>query len=195
MAYFRVNLKFNMASLGRGMNVFHFEIPGTVPSNTVIKNAVNGWLAAILTPVATMTADSVTMIGANILEVSNLGVTIRNVGETVPAWSPAKTDDVLPLTSAGSVFMHTDVPKVHGSKRVPGFSDVTTTGGLFTNSPLTALAGYLLPILLGPAGFGLPGAVAGVISSAALSFVPFSGSGVATNIVGTQTTRKPLRGS
>ena len=192
--YFKVDVFYNMASLGKGLNVYHFSLPEPVPTNAVIKTGVRDWLTAALTPLRSVSATSLTMLNARISEVNGAGVKVRNVGDITPTFTATYSSDILPLPASGSCLFRTDVPKVHGSKRIPGLAEGTTSGALFSNITMTAMAGYVLALLLGPNGFGLPGAVAGVISSAIVDFVPFNGSGQTTNVVGTQVTRKPLRG-
>jgi len=195
-AIYKVNVRFNLFSLGSAVNVFYCrQSTGTLSGDSTVLAALEDWITAILTPAATITKSTVTLAGAQVLQVNAAGVTQRIVGNITPTWSPAGTGDSLALPTAGSLFARTNTPKVRGAKRVPAFTEGYQSDGLFNNTVVTVLAGYALAWLLGPAGFGLPESVAGVVSSAVVDFVPFNGTGAATNIPGTQTTRKPLRGS
>ena len=193
MAIYRVDVRFNMQNLGSGVNVFWFEW-GNVENPTSFLGAVTDWVESMYEPLVGFIDSGCVFADAQVVSVDVEGETIEVIGSITPNISGTSNTEQLPSTSAASAMARTGTPKVQGRKRIPGIVEGAQIDALFTNPIVTAMAQFVVAWILGPAGFGLPDAVAGVLSSKLLDFAGFSGSGTVTNVPGTQVTRKPLRG-
>jgi hypothetical protein len=135
-----------------------------------------------------------TLKRAGLDQVDVEGKVLRSIGIMEPNIAGLTGADTVALTTAGSGFARTNVPKTRGSKRFFGFWEARLLGGLWVNVVIDALAQAVFEWLDGPGGEIVSNLVAGVLSTTLQQFVAFSGSGAVTNIAGTQVTRKPLRG-
>lgn len=192
---YKMTIVFNAAGLGVATNVFWFQdTGGSPPIDSIVLDLAQDWAEDMWEPISGLMADTFKLKEGIVDEVDALGVKIRNVGSVAPSIDGNSPGDPLALTTAGSSFVRTSTPRVQGRKRWAGFTDGTAIGGLFINAMLSALATATLEWLAGPGTVLISSFVAGVISERIGDFVPFADSGVATNIPGTQVTRKPLRG-
>lgn len=192
---YKIRVQYNLAGLGVSTNVFWVQNTiGVSPPDNLLLDALEGWVEDIYTGLAAFMSDEHTFRDGIVDEVDAAGLVIRTVGSIAPNIDGQNVNDTTALTTAGSSFVRTAVPRVKGSKRWPGLVEAGTINGLFTNQFLAAIAEATLVWLAGPGAEILLGLVAGVISEKAGDFVPFADSGVATNVPGTQVTRKPLRG-
>jgi len=195
MANFKAIIRFNQQNLGQAVNVFTFDMTPVFTDAQLLASAAN-WIAAIYSPLRNYMDTGCVFASGQVLEVDDAGDTIRIVGGIAPAVSGLNATEQTQLTSAFTGTARTAVPGVRGSKRFAGMSEIASIEGLLSNAALSALATAVANWLVGPIPpVGSGGARAGVISSAVAGFVPFTNSGIATNIPGTQVTRKPGRGS
>lgn len=193
MKIYKIILTFNLNNLSTAQNSFVFSDNGIIPStDAFVLSEAEDWITNMFDAIKSYMDAGVTLTSAVVDELNNAtGEVLRHVGSISPSASGALTGDSLPHFAAGSVFARTGVPGVRGSKRIAGISEAQSTDGLFQNGALAALATLAARWLVGPAASAFLG---GVWSSKALSFVPFVNQGGATNVPGTQVTRKIGRG-
>lgn len=192
---YKMTIVYNAASLGVATNIFWFQHVGGSPDpDDTVLSLAKDWAEDIYGDLTQFMALAFKLKEGVIDEVDTQGVKVRTVGSIDPDISGISSGDPLTLPAAGSTFARTSVPRVMGRKRWPGFHEGTTAGALFINNLVSGLATATLEWLAGPATIIFSEYVAGVISKRIGDFVPFADSGVATNVPGTQVTRKPLRG-
>lgn len=195
MAIYQVVVTHNQQNLGIAQNKYWFEAPPELPGNPLWLAAVGSWMDAIYSPLQSSLDSGFVSMGVSIDMVDNDGSVLTHMGTTNPAISGTNAGDQLALTTALTLTARTFAPKIRGSKRIGGAEEGTQKDGLFLNGMLTAGVTAAIQWVLGPAGFGIAGAQAGVLSRTYQAFYPFTGSLQVTNIPGTQVTRKPGRGA
>ena len=190
----KVSMKFNAGNVGNAYNVFccEFNAVGS-PTDASVLSLMEDWMESIYNPIKGFMSEAYVANGARVSEIDETGAVVRVIGTISPAISGTAVNDPNSGPTSMSGFARTNVPKVRGSKRFPGVTDTNVVGQLLTNAAVSALADAVA------AWIGMPGLPlfyrAGVISSKALGFAPFSGTGAVTNVPGTQVTRKPFRGA
>ena len=192
---YRIRMEFSQQGLGIAQNIYWLQNNDLLqPTDGQLLDAAVDWMTAIYAPLLPHMATTIKSRGLVMDEVDTGGLLVRLIGSRAVAADGQSLDDPLPLPAAGSGFVRTNAPKVRGGKRFPGIREAGTIQGLFTNAVTTALAAAVLEWL---SGQGIPillDLITGVLSVTLAQFVPFSDSGVVTNVPGTQVTRKPLRG-
>jgi len=192
---YKISVRFNDNNHGVAMNSFTWLETSLVPlPDAQVLERSEQWLNAIYAPLRIYMDTGYSFVEAQVDEISQAtGETVRGVGGITPTIGGQSAQDMLPAPDAGSALARTAIPRVRGQKRFGGFIEGQQTDGLLLNPLLSALAAATTQWILGAALE--PAASTGVWSSKTLGFVPFNGSGVVTNVPGTQVSRKPGRGA
>lgn len=194
-AQYSINVSFNAGNVGKAYNVFYMEwnTIGSPPDSLVLSTALQ-WVNRVYSALRPVMSQSYVHAGTRVDEVDDLGVVVRHIGTISPTVNGTAVADANSGPTAMSGLARTAIPKVRGSKRFPGVTEVGVSGQLLTNVAASALAQAVadwLAVDNTGTSFWRPG----VMSSLMSSFVPFSNSGMVTNVPGTQVTRKPFRGA
>jgi len=196
--FYKATLRWNNGVLGKVQNTFSFKHNAlTQDSDTVLLANVSAWMTGIYVTsgLRNIMHTSVVFSDGGLDQVSATGDIIRHVGGFGDAnLSGQSTGESMPGPVAMAATARTNTPKVRGSKRFPPPVEGAVAEGLLTNSAMSFLVAATTRWIAGYTVLGVPRYVAGVFSSQVSSFVPFNGTGLVTNIPGTQVTRKPGRG-
>lgn len=193
MPIYKVDIRFNNQGLGSAQNVFWFESGAAAGEHSFILSAATSWIQTIYGPLRPFMDTGCSFASGRVLRVAEDGEVLEVIGSITPVIGGTNNSEGLALPTAGSSFARTNNAKVKGSKRWPGFVEGTQVDGLFTNAIVAAMA-QAVAEWIGSFLIALFQATPGVLSTSEVTFLPFSGTGVVTNVPGTQVTRKPLRG-
>lgn len=190
---YKLALKFNLANITVGMNVFYMSVQDSFPGGDAALLALaEDWMDLVWAPMRNFMDSGVSLMVATLYELTEAtGEVARVVGTFSPVVNGNIAGDVLPFVDTGSCFARTGIPKVRGGKSFAGFSEASVIDGLFTNLALAALASATAAWLNGPPSLLAEG---GVWSSKMLGFVPFVNGGGTSNVPGTRVSRRPGRG-
>lgn len=193
-AIYKVTVAFNQNNLGRAMNSFTWrDNVDTFLLDSAVLAASENYINDIFGPLRPYMDTGYVFIEGQVAEIAAAdGSVVRLVGGITPTISGTAAGDMLPSVVAASGLARTEVPKVRGTKRFGGIVEAKQDNGLFDNPLLAALAGAVAEWIAGDA-LGLLSSP-GVWSEKQAGFVPFNGSGLVTNIPGSQVSRKPGRG-
>lgn len=190
---YKIALKFNLANITVGMNVFYMSVQDSFPGgDSALLALAEDWMDAVWSPMRNFIDSGVTLLTAHLYELNDAtGEVVRIVGTFAPVVNGNIAGNALPFVDAGSIFARTAIPRVRGTKSIAGFGQAASLEGLFTNAALAGLAAATAAWLAGPPSLLAEG---GVWSSKVLGFVPFVNGGGATNVPGTRVSRRPGRG-
>lgn len=200
-ASFQIRVTFNYLGLGVAQNTFTFrDTSGITRPDATQVSVATAWINAIYAPLRAYMDTEYTLLSAVLDEVDfgPLGtvIVVRSLGALGVTVNGQQAGESTALTTAGSARADTAAPKVAGSKRFGGFTEVHLQNALWLNNILSALTAATAAWIAGPTGAtGTSLYLAGVMSLAGQVFRQFVGTGSVTNVPGTQVTRKPLRGA
>lgn len=187
----RVATHYVQAGGGDIMNVFHFRIAGSAPSDESVLEDMTIWLDEEWGARWRVRADQNCTLSHFEIDVVNPdGTVARNIGGAILGIAGAVAGGALPAGNAGYLLAYTAIPKARGSKYVPGVSETdSAASGLsveYIANLALLLAVYLAPIVSGNGATYQPG----VLSKTLEAFVPFLVSGAIDNLVAYQRRRK-----
>lgn len=192
----RVALHYSLKGASDVMNVFHFQYQGAGDTDASVLADVETWLVDEWgADWANLTSDDANMLYADLDIISTLGTVVRNLGiATTPLIGGVAADEASVATSY-FLLADTGFPTSRGKKYVPGVHDLAVVNGVITITHL-ALMVLLLSTWLTAVTTPLSGTlVPGLLSLTRAEFLPFTGSGLATDVPAYQRRRKPNVGS
>jgi len=201
-------MKYNVAGGQTIENVYFSQYVSVVPvSDFVVLSDLTDWIEAIHAFYNNL-VDTNVSLGECPVDIVHLEgvynsdpelntskiVIDRNVGTIVPNFAPTQTTDQYATFVTGVGTAKTAIPKVRGRKSWGALSEAIMGEAVMNGTGLARLASMVLAWLVGPPGNPLSYDT-GVLSHSEADFVPFNGSGSATNNPGTAIRRRIGRGS
>ena len=187
----RLALHYTQAGAGDMMNVFHFELGGTVGDDAEVAADVEGWAENIWGARWALLACSATTLSHGEYDIINLdGTVARNIGGGIYNVVGTVGGEVLPAGVAAHLTAHTTIPKARGSKYIPGVAEADSVGGQLSVGALADLAillGFYLTAYTGANGVTI---TPGILSKVLVEFVPFIASGLIDTLTAYQRRRK-----
>lgn len=175
----RVALHYTAANASDMMNVLHFKVTGSDMTNTALEAAIKAWIIAVWAPAWDNLGSQDTQLDRFEADIVGTdGLVLETIGGDSINISGGVLSQPLPPGVAAYMMAYTDVPKARGSKYVPGLAESHVDGGVLTGTCLTQLAALLLVYLADADMGGGTALVAGVLSKALGSFLPFTGAGL-----------------
>jgi len=194
-AVYSVNLKFNAGNTGVAHNVFYMQYTNLgQPPDAGVLNMAQSWLNRVYAPLRNFMSTSYVSQGARVDLLDADGRIDRHIGTVSVVATGNSGNDPNSGPTSMSGLARTGIPKVRGGKRFPGIIDTKVAGLLLTNDAVGAMAQAVAEWLVADTSFPF-GYQSGVWSTRENMFIPFSASGMVTNVPGTQVTRKPFRGA
>lgn len=194
---YRVALEYEVPNSSKPMNVFWYKNTGTAtPTDAALLNMFETWLTDDWCETwKAFGCTTVTAVKAEVDEMYTNGKVERSIGTIVLDVDGDQITEVAPAAVAGYIAAETALPKVRGSKYVPGVGEAKLTAGEFDANALLALANLLVKYLMKLDESLATEHSPGVLSITGGAFVPFTGTGFTESIPAYQRRRKPGRGS
>ena len=192
----RVVHNFNVPNASAVQNVFWYELDSNAVVDATVLTGFDTYVTDVWAEAWAVAADQNVTLETIDLDVVNLDGTVkRNIGTaTIAVAGDQVTSDSTPGVVSGYLRANTALPKVNGSKYIPGFTDGLLESGLWgttaTNVLLDLLLEWLTFISIGGGDF-----IPGVLRRIAGAFEPFNVSGDVTDVPAYQRRRKPNVGS
>lgn len=187
----RLALHYTQPGAGDIMNVFHFKIAGTAPSDVDLLEDLGSWIFDEWGARWVLMAATVANLSHFECDIVALdGTVTRNIGGGIVDMDGTVSADVVPAGVASYLLAYTAIPKARGSKYVPGGAETEVQAGEWSAGYLADLAlllGIYLTPFIGGSGVTL---TPGVASLTLGTFVPFLVSGAIDTLAAYQRRRK-----
>ena len=192
----RATINYSVPNASEVQNVFHWILAEATTTDAQVLDEITRWTEDDWgEDWSELASDSADLTSVKVDVVTALGTIVRAIGIGAIGLSGGQAGGVVSAAVSAYMLLKTDIPKVRGSKYVPGIADVNIQEGSLTASALIDFAFLLIEYgsTLNP--IGLAELIPGVPSTVLGVFQPFLDTGDLETIPAYQRRRKPSVGS